>query len=447
MDYDVIIVGAGIGGLSAGALLAKAGKRVLMLERAHEVGGRTRSKLIQGFRVPLGATAIQLDGVIPEICRSVGADMNVVEVSRTYFYIDGQIHALPVKGSLAKMLELFAQTGGKGKKKVMARMALEMAGAKAMQAMVRDSQRDAWDDSVSFRAWLLQHTDNPAILNLFHSITSSMSGVNDFEYPVKHWFAFASSKAMAGRFDKYGMSPKGFAAVSQSLADAFVRHGGDLVLNADVSRILVENGRAIGVSWTALGEVHEDRPKFVISNAGPRETLALAGRETLAPHYVDRVESRVRAAPIVVTAVATPFEPMEQSGMVVAAGLNRVVSFGWLTKIAPNLAPPGWHLTTFYGTPTSCLGPMDKAEETRLNIADARKIIPDLEARGGRILDVHCRNPDDDFALYKSWPGYDMPVETSIPNLFNVGDGVKPLGFIGTPAAALSARHVVERIL
>ncbi|MFC5342845.1 phytoene desaturase family protein [Brevundimonas staleyi] len=447
MSYDAIIIGAGIGGLSAAALLAHAGKQVLLLERADEVGGRTRSKTIEGFRIPLGATAIQLDGIIPEICRTVGAEMNVVEVSRTYFWVDGKIHELPAKGSLAKMLELFAQAGGKDQTKVMSRMALEMAGAKAMQALAGDTQRDSWDDSVSFRDWLLRHTNNPAILELFHAITSSMSGVNDFEYPVKHWFAWASSKAMAGRFDKYGMGPEGFAAISRSLGDAFMRLGGELVLNADVQLIEVENGRAVGVVYAVDGQTHNARADWVVSNAGPKETLALTGEQQMEPAYVERLQTRVRSAPIVVTAVATPFEPMDTSGMVVAAGLNRVVSFGWLTKIAPNLAPPGWHLTTFYGTPGSCIGPMDIEEETRLNVEDASTVIPDLEARGGRILDVHCRNPDDPFALYKSWPGYDMPVETPIPNLFNVGDGVKPLGFIGTPAAALSAKMVVEQIL
>ena len=41
-DYDVIVVGAGLGGLTAGALLAKAGKQVLVVEQGEHPGGFIR---------------------------------------------------------------------------------------------------------------------------------------------------------------------------------------------------------------------------------------------------------------------------------------------------------------------------------------------------------------------------------------------------------------------
>ena len=39
IDYDVIVIGSGLGGLTAGALFARAGHRVLILERNAEFGG------------------------------------------------------------------------------------------------------------------------------------------------------------------------------------------------------------------------------------------------------------------------------------------------------------------------------------------------------------------------------------------------------------------------
>ena len=42
-DWDVVVIGGGMGGLSAGALLSSYGFRVLLLEQHHKVGGCTTS--------------------------------------------------------------------------------------------------------------------------------------------------------------------------------------------------------------------------------------------------------------------------------------------------------------------------------------------------------------------------------------------------------------------
>ena len=39
-NYDAIVIGAGVGGLSAGALLAKEGRKTLVIEKEDRVGGR-----------------------------------------------------------------------------------------------------------------------------------------------------------------------------------------------------------------------------------------------------------------------------------------------------------------------------------------------------------------------------------------------------------------------
>jgi phytoene dehydrogenase-like protein len=53
--HDVIVIGAGLGGLLAAAILTRRGRRVLVLERAAEVGGRLRSYEIDGYVIDAGA--------------------------------------------------------------------------------------------------------------------------------------------------------------------------------------------------------------------------------------------------------------------------------------------------------------------------------------------------------------------------------------------------------
>ena len=57
--YDVIVVGAGHNGLTCACYLAKAGRKVLVLERRHIVGGAvcTQDDLIPGYKLDVGSSA------------------------------------------------------------------------------------------------------------------------------------------------------------------------------------------------------------------------------------------------------------------------------------------------------------------------------------------------------------------------------------------------------
>ncbi|SMO75678.1 phytoene desaturase family protein [Gracilimonas mengyeensis] len=57
-NYDAIIVGSGMGGMSAGAMLAKNGYKVLILEAAHAPGGCSSSYYRKGFVFESGATTL-----------------------------------------------------------------------------------------------------------------------------------------------------------------------------------------------------------------------------------------------------------------------------------------------------------------------------------------------------------------------------------------------------
>ena len=64
-DYDVIIVGGGMGGLNLGALLSHAGKKILILEKAgrDRLGGRAAHGKVGGDAVDNGIKGLILAGL------------------------------------------------------------------------------------------------------------------------------------------------------------------------------------------------------------------------------------------------------------------------------------------------------------------------------------------------------------------------------------------------
>lgn len=59
-DYDVIVIGAGVGGLAAGATLASRGHRTLVLEQSDSLGGCASSFERDGYRFDTGACIVEL---------------------------------------------------------------------------------------------------------------------------------------------------------------------------------------------------------------------------------------------------------------------------------------------------------------------------------------------------------------------------------------------------
>jgi phytoene dehydrogenase-like protein len=81
-SYDVVIIGAGAAGLTAGALLAKEGKRVVVLDRSPYIGGRAMALPDEGFIVNLGGHLIEDGGSgITKVFEHVGKELVHGEVS------------------------------------------------------------------------------------------------------------------------------------------------------------------------------------------------------------------------------------------------------------------------------------------------------------------------------------------------------------------------------
>ncbi|MGD9780278.1 phytoene desaturase family protein [Methanomethylovorans sp.] len=85
--YDVIVVGAGVTGLLSALVLAKHGKKVLILEKSKQVGGNCNSYVVDGFQVDTGAHAIThlIEGPLKRLMESYFDYLPVFEDYGNYF--------------------------------------------------------------------------------------------------------------------------------------------------------------------------------------------------------------------------------------------------------------------------------------------------------------------------------------------------------------------------
>lgn len=93
----VVVIGAGIGGLAAAALLGKEGHRVTVYERNTRVGGKMNEIKTEGFRFDTGPSLLTMPELLRDLFKRCGADMAdylelvPVEPLCRYFYRDGTI--------------------------------------------------------------------------------------------------------------------------------------------------------------------------------------------------------------------------------------------------------------------------------------------------------------------------------------------------------------------
>ena len=441
--YDVAVAGSGIGGLCTAALLARRGYKVLLTEGLERLGGRFSTIVQEGFKTPTGALAIQTRGVIERIFREVGASFDVIEIGNTNVWMYGEWHELPKRGQISALLSLLDKIGAK-KSKLLIHLAKGVAKDKIMRTLKKMTPATLGpEDKLSFRDWLTQYTDDERIIKLFHALTSAISTVNDYEYPASHWFTYVSNVGQGG-LPYHGIARQGNIALAEGLAKAIEASGGDVWVNAPLTRIIVKNGQVEGLVIRKEGREVEVKVKVFVSDLGPAKTLALAGRSSFNDEYLARVDA-LRPSPIVANIIASDRPLVNSEGGLLFVGTQRIVAGMPLTNFSRELAPPGQHLTVIWGTPASCLEHINAEDEARLNLDDIRQVFPDFD-RHGRILRVDVRDISDEFPALRSWMGYDMPQVTPFANLFHVGDAVKPFGWEGLAACAQGATIAADLI-
>jgi len=423
-DFDVVIIGSGAGGLSAGALLAaRCVLRVLVLEKLPFIGGRFSSLTHKGYTLTTGAVSIEGRGPLEELFTELDLPFNLrCPEPQVKYSINGRDIDLPPKEGFRVLLEEACVDPNEA--------------AKVLRA-VRDDA-DSPPEGLSISDWLAQYTSDSGAYGVFHALCGGIFSVSLADAPVSEFFSLIRARS----FRRFGFPPGGNAELSSALGRVIEKHGGKIIKNARVSRVRVRDGRAVGVEWTVKGKSREADCSWVVSNVGADRTMDLVGPEWFPQEEITRI-GRVKESYTLTIEVFSDRPLIDFPGVLMLPQAKRAAFIACPTLTCPEWAPKGHHMTIVLGPPSKSEEPFDGRREFGLLLEDAERFLPGFEKYAFEWI---MRSFRKGWPGFRARPGYDLGPETSLVNLFNVGDSVKPSGLYGVGACVQSARTVVEKI-
>jgi phytoene dehydrogenase-like protein len=421
--HNVLVIGAGMGGVCAAARLALAGQNPLLVERADRVGGRASSFAYDGYTINTGAVAIEYGGAMEQTFADLGIDLELrFPDPANVFRVKGKT-INPAKGGWAFLLDQMTKKG-----------------AKVLAGLGSARKGEYPEDQLTLEQWIGQATSNRTVHRLFRNLAAAIFAVNANEIPAKAFLTYFMEK---GAFRRFGFHPEGTIGVCRAIAGVLERDGGQLWLESEVVAVHSSDGRVRGATIRRRGEDVEITCDAVVSNVGPVGTMDLVGEVALDPEYVASIRRLAKPTANFIIHVASDEPLLNCPGLIVFSDTERICNAGNMTATCPELAPPGKHLTVVYAVPRPAVGAFNAAQELDLVLEELHRELPGMA--NANVIDARVMR--DEWPAQRALSGYEMPRKTPLENLWNVGDGVRDYGSGGTQACAETARDVVAELL
>ncbi|HET9001355.1 MAG TPA: NAD(P)/FAD-dependent oxidoreductase [bacterium] len=300
---DAIIVGGGHNGLVCAAYLAKAGLNVLVLERRDVLGGAcVTEELFPGHRFSACSYYCHLlqTKVIEDLAlRRHGFHVYHLDPQMFYPFPDGR--GLLMWDAVERTQDAIGQFSKRDASAYPKWVAFWERAARLIQpylltppptlaelgAKVRGTPDEGFLDllvSASMKDIVIGFFENEAVRGAL--VYAQDSG--DPASPGSAWVRAYMSCETLNPPENVGIVKGGMGAITQAMAAAARSFGATVDTGITVERILVEQGRAIGVR---LADGTEIRSRLVVSNADPKRTfLKLIDRKHLTSDFVESVE-------------------------------------------------------------------------------------------------------------------------------------------------------------
>ncbi len=425
--YDAIIIGGGHNGLVAAAYLARAGKKVVVLERRHLVGGAAvTEEIFPGYQFSEFSYVVSL--LRPEIIRELELPrhgLKILPLPSTFtpmengdylgLWEDHDLTRQEIYRHSPKDAEAYHEYA-----RVMARLA---KAVKPLLSLVPPdpsslSPRDLIglfklgkygvglkEKELYLIAKLMTQSSADLLEEWFETDalkgTKAASGIiGTFLGPRSPGTAYVLLHHYMGEIDgafrAWGFAKGGSGGVSGAIASAASALGAEIRVNASVSQVLVKGGRAVGVALENGDELHS---KVVLSAADPKRSfLGFVEPKYFPDEFVTSIQNfRVRGSSGKVNIAlselpqftALPDETAVQRGAVsISPSIDYIerayddAKYGKVSKhpyidiifpsmIDPDMAPPGGHVMSCFVqyAPYDIEGGWDEAKRDQLGEA------------------------------------------------------------------------------
>lgn len=477
-DRTVAVIGAGVAGLSAGSYLARQGCAVKVFEASSTLGGSCADTKVGGYVFNQGAQYLILPAMLDHVFAELGSD---------------RAKALPLRRVNTPQTVLLAEgtaiTLGDNLRVASSNKQIDMSQAQVeLKRMV-----DRWnpllqvllDDDVlrgplSYRTLLAKswmhlpkfvRTLEAELQALFSDplFRTSMAGLLLFAGAYPRQLPAPSIIALVSMLtDGMALPEGGMGRIPDALQQTLCQNGGEIILNSEVKRIVLRNGRVCAVEVEGHGCIEI---QSVISTASAFITYG-----TLLPvdEQPKRLRRRVQRAPLSIKAFCIQLglsnvidtsshlnyvvPSMEDLGQYFAPRSSGF-AYGYYsvpTVVMPELAPQGGSVVELYSAIRSDEPANAWDEDRSRNMADsAIRWLSDRHEL--HIVASRIRSPRDfqqqlrlhEGAVYGLSPTAGalglFPHRSPIPGLFLAGQTTYP-GF-GIPTSALSGIYSANALL
>ncbi|MEZ4659485.1 MAG: NAD(P)/FAD-dependent oxidoreductase [Caldilineaceae bacterium] len=342
-DYDAIIIGAGHNGLIAAARLAKAGRRVLVLEKQAQVGGAAQTReLFPGFRFNVGAQDAGLlrQDIVDELGLAQHG-LTFMESPVTTFAPQPDGRGLTIWRDVDKTVASIQQFAAADAARFPAFAAHIQQMAQRLEPILRgcptliDMGRLFVEEpelvrlvTIPLNEFLDGWFESDALKGILGGlgVTGMMRGpyAQGGVFMLLYQAAQGGDGLRAARFVQGGMG-----RLAAALAAAARANGAEIRTGAAVASILLADGQAVGVRMEDGADI---RAAAVLSSLDARRTFfGLVGAPNLPPSFVRRVRSlKYRGC--------TAQVHLALSGLPTFKGATETAQLGGHIVLAPSLA-------------------------------------------------------------------------------------------------------------